>query len=87
MYLEILSGVLNKNRRSIAKAITHVENNTEISPKLLSDIYKSTGNSYRIGITGPPGAGKSSLKVFLTKQTHNALQSKNPKGHTMKLTF
>ena len=38
-----------------------MENNTKISSKLLSELYSETGSAYRIGITGPPGAGKSSL--------------------------
>ena len=61
MYLEIIQGVRGRERRFIARAITHVENNTELSSKLLSELYPETGSAYRIGITGPPGAGKSSL--------------------------
>ena len=61
MYSEIIQGVRGRKRRFIARAITHVENNTEISSRLLSELYSETGSAYRIGITGPPGAGKSSL--------------------------
>jgi len=61
MYSEIIQGVRGRKRRFIARAITHVENNTELSSKLLSELYPDTGSAYRIGITGPPGAGKSSL--------------------------
>ena len=61
MYSEIIQGVRGRERRFIARAITHVENNTEISSELLSELYSETGSAYRIGITGPPGAGKSSL--------------------------
>ena len=61
MYSEIIQGVRGRNRRFIARAITHVENNTAISSKLLSELYSETGSAYRIGITGPPGVGKSSL--------------------------
>ena len=61
MYSAIIQGVRRRKRRFIARAITHVENNTEISSKLLSELYPETGSAYRIGITGPPGAGKSSL--------------------------
>jgi len=61
MYSEIIKGVRGCKQRFIARAITHVENNTEISSQLLSELYSETGSAYRIGITGPPGSGKSSL--------------------------
>jgi len=53
---------LKKGKRgAIAKAITLVENDKKESKKLLKKIFKDTGNSMVIGITGPAGAGKSSL--------------------------
>ena len=48
-------------RREIAKAITIMENDRQEAKKLLKKIFKDTGNSTIIGITGPAGAGKSSL--------------------------
>ncbi len=57
----LIEGVLAQNRRYIAKAISHIENNSSDSLEILSKLYPHTGRSYRIGITGPPGAGKSSL--------------------------
>jgi LAO/AO transport system kinase len=53
--------LLQGDRRSIARAITLVENDSERAPEILSTIYPHTGRAYRIGITGPPGAGKSTL--------------------------
>ncbi len=53
---------LKKGKRgAIAKAITIVENDQKESKKLLQEIFKYSGNSIIIGITGPAGAGKSSL--------------------------
>ena len=53
---------LKKGKRgAIAKAITIVENDQTEAKKLLKSIFKSSGNSIIIGITGPAGAGKSSL--------------------------
>jgi LAO/AO transport system kinase len=53
---------LKKGKRgAIAKAITIVENDQKESKKLLQEIFKDSGNSIIIGITGPAGAGKSSL--------------------------
>lgn len=53
--------LFNGDRISVARAITAVENDDRNSPELLDRIFPRTGNSYRIGITGPPGAGKSTL--------------------------
>ena len=48
-------------RGAIAKAISIVENNPKSAKKLLKKIFKDSGNSIIIGITGPAGSGKSSL--------------------------
>ena len=58
---DLISGVKSQNKLEIAKAITLVENGSDKSIEFLSQIYQLTGNAHRIGITGPPGAGKSSL--------------------------
>ena len=53
---------LKKGRRgTIAKAISIIENDPTEAKKLIKKIYKETGNASIIGITGPAGAGKSSL--------------------------
>ena len=58
---EIVQGVLAGNPRSVARAITYVENNTADAPKIIADIYPHTGKAHIIGITGAGGAGKSTL--------------------------
>ena len=58
---DLISDIKSQKKLSISKAITLVENNLNESHELLSRIYKHTGNAHKIGITGPPGAGKSSL--------------------------
>jgi len=50
-----------RDRRAIARAITQVENGTPVGRHLLDIIYGRTGRARRVGITGPPGAGKSTL--------------------------
>ena len=59
--MDILPDLKKGKRGAIAKAITIVENNQTESKKLIKKIFKDTGNSIVIGITGPAGAGKSSL--------------------------
>ena len=64
---DIIQGVLTGNRRSIARAITLIENNTPAAKKLVNSIYRHTGKSHIIGLTGPGGSGKSTLieKIIL----------------------
>jgi len=57
-----LLGDLKKGKRgAIAKAISVVENDPKQARKLIKKIFKDSGNSIVIGITGPAGSGKSSL--------------------------
>ena len=59
--MDLLSDLKKGKRGAIAKAITIVENDQKETKKLLKKIFKDSGNSSIIGITGPAGSGKSSL--------------------------
>lgn len=67
MLKELIKGILSSNKRSIARGISLVENESPESSQLLKSLYISTGKAYLIGITGPPGAGKSTITNTLTK--------------------
>lgn len=58
---DLADKLLNGDRRALARSITYIENNHELSKKIIDSIFSSTGKAHIIGITGPPGAGKSSL--------------------------
>jgi LAO/AO transport system kinase len=49
------------DRRACGQVISLIESDEEHAQELLHRLYPRTGNAYRIGVTGPPGAGKSSL--------------------------
>ncbi len=53
---------------ALARLITILENGGEDAEKVLDGIFSSTGDAYRVGFTGPPGAGKSSLLYQITKR-------------------
>ncbi len=57
----LAAGVRAGDRRALARAITLVENFEPLAYDLVHDLYPETGQAYAVGITGPPGVGKSTL--------------------------
>ncbi len=59
--LNLVEKVLKGNRRAIAQAISLVENQPDRCAEFIRNIFQATGNAFVVGITGPPGSGKSTL--------------------------
>ena len=58
---DFVSSILSGDRRAIAKAISMIENEDPKIGDIISQLYPKTGNAFVVGITGPPGTGKSTL--------------------------
>ena len=63
----LAAGVRSGDRRALARAITLVENRDPLAYDVVRDHYPDTGRAYAVGLTGPPGVGKSSLISALVR--------------------
>lgn len=61
----LIERVVTGDQRTIARLATRIENDSDGSQELLAALYPMTGRAHVIGVTGPPGAGKSSLLAGL----------------------
>lgn len=64
----LLERFLSGERAALSRVITLVENREEGYGDLLDGLFPRTGKAYRIGVTGPPGAGKSTLVSSLVQE-------------------
>jgi LAO/AO transport system kinase len=73
---ELVAGVRSGDRRALARAITLVESADSLAEDVIRELYGQTRHAYMIGVTGPPGVGKSSLVSSLVRHVR-------PRGHTV----
>ena len=71
MINELIERMLKGDKRATARLITLVENDEEKAREIVKKIYSNTGRAYIIGITGPPGSGKSTLVDKLIKKARD----------------
>ena len=69
---QLATGVRAGDRRALARAITLVENSEPVAYDLVRELYPQTGRAYAVGVTGPPGVGKSSLISALVRHVREA---------------
>jgi len=65
--MTVLDRFYEGDARALSKVISYVENRHESFQELLGRLYRRAGHSLRIGLTGPPGAGKSTLANCLAR--------------------
>jgi LAO/AO transport system kinase len=71
IYSQLIEKMLTGDKRACAKLITAVENEPDKAEIIIREIHQYTGNAHIIGITGPPGAGKSTLTDKIIKALIN----------------
>ena len=63
----LADGVRAADKRALARAISLVEDGDPLAYELVRELYPETGRAYAIGVTGPPGVGKSTLISALVR--------------------
>ncbi len=64
----LIERLLHGDRRALARMVTLIENETPIARRYLAELHPHTGRAHIIGVTGAPGAGKSTLVAHLLRE-------------------
>lgn len=65
---ELRERLLNGDRRALARMVTLIENESPVARQALAELHQHTGRAHIIGVTGAPGAGKSTLVTHLVRE-------------------
>jgi len=65
---DIAERLLNGDRRALARMVTLIENEAPQARRYLAELHQHAGRAHIIGVTGPPGAGKSTLVTHLVRE-------------------
>lgn len=64
---ELVRRFRNRERTALARLISFIENDRPAGLRAIAELYRDTGKAYVVGMTGPPGAGKSTLTNALIR--------------------
>ncbi|HQC64500.1 MAG TPA: methylmalonyl Co-A mutase-associated GTPase MeaB, partial [Anaerolineaceae bacterium] len=67
MPAELTSELRKGNRLALSRVLSQIEEGSEKSVQILESLFPFTGQAHKIGITGPPGSGKSTLVNALAR--------------------
>jgi LAO/AO transport system kinase len=69
---QLIAEVLRGDRRSLSRLISKVENDREAAKQAIRELFPHTGRAFVIGVTGPPGSGKSTVIAALAGELRKA---------------
>ncbi|HLG66084.1 MAG TPA: methylmalonyl Co-A mutase-associated GTPase MeaB [Ktedonosporobacter sp.] len=64
----IVERLLNGDRRALARMVTLIENEAPQARRYLTELHQHTGHAHIVGVTGSPGAGKSTLVTQMVRE-------------------
>ena len=73
--LPLTKQILNGNKRALSRAISLLERDDPLATRIMEELHPHTEAGYTVGITGPPGAGKSTLIAQLTQKYRSQAHS------------